>query len=225
VVFSHRHASVPPLETASSSQPSTSTSYQPNILTRYTSTLKPISPSASRLVFAAIIQATTKLQDVSWWNHPLCHCRSYPVPSSSPTQLQTNKALQDIAFLTLSALGLRTRYTRSRPSLRIRTVCQPNVDISMITLECDDLPIPHISSSFLVETSLSTSARILPAFSRFTLPLPFLVRPSCRTMIRTLSPHLSRANNANSGGSSFLASCFISCSLHPSSPSNLRSRV
>jgi hypothetical protein len=212
------------LNTASSSQSSTSTSYQPNTLT-----------DTSQLLSPYLRQLHTLSLQRSFKQSPSCKMSrggtTLYVTVGLTLFLQARQlnskgiALQDIALLTLSALGLRTRYTRSRPSLRIRTVCQPNVDISMITLECDDLPLPHISSSFLVETSLSTSARILPAFARFTLPLPFLVRSSCRTMIRTLSPHLSRANNANSGGSSFLASCFISCSLHPSSPSTLRSRV
>jgi hypothetical protein len=87
---------------------------------------------------------------------------SYPSFSRSCPWKQTERT-------DLAATGFRTRHTRSRPSLRIRTVCQPNVDISMVVLECDDLSTlyPRPSSSRL-RCHLYSS----PACALYLLPIP-----------------------------------------------------
>ncbi len=61
-------------------------------------------------------------------------------------------------------LGLRTRYTRSRPCLRIRTVCQLNVDISIIHLECDQFYLPHTLLVLPPRDFAVTLIRLSPRF-------------------------------------------------------------
>ena len=62
--------------------------------------------------------------------------------------------------LTLHSIGLRTRHTSSRTSVRIRTVCQPDVDMSMIALDHLSTlpPRPSSSSSSRLRCHLHSSA-------------------------------------------------------------------
>lgn len=110
--------------------------------------------------------------------------------ASSSTELHVHLSLHGEAHLCFSfqdtmyirALliqfhtGLRTRHTRSRPSLRIRTVCQPNVDISMNVLECDDPPTPNSSSSSLVLPRRDFAVTSSPTCPRFLPPIHFVDR-------------------------------------------------
>ena len=94
--------------------------------------------------------------------------------------------------------GLRSWNPRSRSCLRIRTVCQLKIDLSMIVLDRDN-PFPHHRPS-----SSLTPSRLRCHFVAYIIPSSQIlhVRSSGRTTIRTVTcPHLSREKSSNCGGS------------------------
>merc|ERR1712093_238333 len=99
----------------------------------------------------------------------------------------------------------------SDPALELATLptnsngMSANVDISMITFECDDLstylPPPHISSSFSVETSLSHSSPTCASY----IPILHSIELSHNDSVIVLVHFLARA--PYNVGSGFSQSC------------------
>lgn len=141
----------------------------------------------------------------------------YLYPSPSVLHCKKNSADPSLT-------GFRTRHTRSRPSLRIRTVCQPNVDISS-AMAMTHPPNPN-SSSFLV----------LPRRD-FAVNVTRLL-PACASYVPFTSSSIERSHNDTNIVMAFFACekfelrrielskiLFISCSLNTSVPSNRVPRV
>lgn len=142
-------------------------------------------------------------KDVSWWYNTLCHrmrstSTTSTLTSTSPfahlhictSTLSPRSILKLHTYTNSSSTGLRSWHPCSRSCLRIRTVCQPKIDISIIVLHCDDpFPHPRPSSSLIRrDFAVNSVASTIPPFPN----PPTFDRAVAQRYEHFLFPHVSR---------------------------------